>query len=129
LSGSCRALGYEILSTGGTHRELHKAGVKVTSVSEITDFPECLDGRVKTLHPKIHAGILAIRDNSEHMKQLEELGIDPIDMVVVNLYPFKATISRPDRKAGGRHRKHRYRRADGAARGVQELAGYSGGVR
>ncbi len=93
-----QGLGYEILSTGGTHRALHQAGINVTSVSEITDFPECLDGRVKTLHPKIHAGILAIRDNPDHMRQLEELGIDTIDMVVVNLYPFKATISQPDVK-------------------------------
>ncbi len=89
-------LGFEILSTGGTQRELENAGLAVTNVSDITGFPECLDGRVKTLHPKIHAGILAMRGNKEHMKQLGELGVDTIDVVAVNLYPFKQTISKPD---------------------------------
>lgn len=86
------SLGFEIVSTGGTKRALAEAGVAVTSVSEITGFPECLDGRVKTLHPKIHAGILAMRANEEHMKQLTELGVDTIDVVAINLYPFKQTI-------------------------------------
>ena len=86
--------GFELLSTGGTKRALTEAGVPVTGVSEITGFPECLDGRVKTLHPKIHAGILAMRSNPEHMNQLKELGIEPIDIVVVNLYPFKQTIAK-----------------------------------
>ena len=85
-------LGFEIVSTGGTKRALSEAGIAVTGVSEITGFPECLDGRVKTLHPKIHAGILAMRDNDEHMKQLSELGVDTIDVVAINLYPFKQTI-------------------------------------
>lgn len=85
-------LGIGIISTGGTAELLQKNGIKVTGISEITGFPECLDGRVKTLHPKVHAGLLAMRDNPEHMKQLSELGIEPIDMVVVNLYPFKQTI-------------------------------------
>ena len=89
-------LGFEILSTGGTQRELEKNNIAVTNVSEITGFPECLDGRVKTLHPKIHAGILAMRSNPEHMEQLAKLGVDTIDVVAVNLYPFKATISKPD---------------------------------
>jgi phosphoribosylaminoimidazolecarboxamide formyltransferase/IMP cyclohydrolase len=71
---------------------LSENGVQVTGVSDITGFPECLDGRVKTLHPKIHAGILAVRDNPEHMEQIEKLGISPIDIVVINLYPFKATV-------------------------------------
>jgi phosphoribosylaminoimidazolecarboxamide formyltransferase / IMP cyclohydrolase len=84
--------GVEIVSTGGTAKALSNAGIKVVNVSEITGFPECLDGRVKTLHPKVHGGLLAIRNNPEHMKQIEELGIDPIDMVVINLYPFKQTI-------------------------------------
>jgi len=88
--------GVEIISTGGTAAILQKAGIPVTSVSDITGFPECLDGRVKTLDPHIHAGILAMRDNSEHMDQLESLGIKPIDMVVINLYPFRQTISKPD---------------------------------
>lgn len=87
-------LGYEVISTGGTQKELEGAGIKVINVSDITGFPECLDGRVKTLHPKIHAGILAMRENEEHMKQLEELGVDTIDIVAVNLYPFKQTIAK-----------------------------------
>ena len=87
-------LGFEIISTGGTARTLQEAGVEVIGVSDITGFPECLDGRVKTLHPKIHAGILAMRDNAEHMKQLCELGVDTIDVVAINLYPFKQTIQR-----------------------------------
>lgn len=89
-------LGYEILSTGGTQRALEEAGIPVTNVSDITGFPECLDGRVKTLHPKIHAGILAMRSNEKHMAQLKELGVETIDIVAVNLYPFKQTISKPD---------------------------------
>jgi len=86
------SLGWEIISTGGTYNALEKAGIQVTGISEVTGFPECLDGRVKTLHPSIHAGVLAIRDNKEHMQQLKDLNIDTIDMVVVNLYPFKQTI-------------------------------------
>ncbi|MDW5298952.1 MAG: bifunctional phosphoribosylaminoimidazolecarboxamide formyltransferase/IMP cyclohydrolase [Sedimentibacter sp.] len=89
-------LGVEIISTGGTHKTLENAGVKVIGISEVTGFPECLDGRVKTLHPKIHAGLLAIRSNPEHMKQLADLNIDTIDIVVVNLYPFKQTILKDD---------------------------------
>ena len=85
-------LGVEIISTGGTAKQLKEAGVNVIGISEVTGFPECLDGRVKTLHPNIHAGLLAMRSNEEHMKQLEELNVTPIDIVVVNLYPFKATI-------------------------------------
>ncbi len=82
----------EIISTGGTEKMLKKAGLDVKNISEVTEFPECLDGRVKTLHPKVHGGILAIRSNPEHQKQLEELEIETIDMVVVNLYPFKETL-------------------------------------
>ncbi len=88
------ALGFEILSTGGTQKTLEDEGLKVVNVSEITGFPECLDGRVKTLHPKIHAGILAMRANKEHMSQLDKLDVDLIDVVAVNLYPFKETISK-----------------------------------
>ena len=84
--------GVEIISTGGTAKTLSEAGLKVINISDITGFPECLDGRVKTLHPKVHGGLLAIRDNKEHMKQIKELGIEPIDMVIINLYPFKKTI-------------------------------------
>jgi len=86
------SLGVEIISTGGTYKLLNESGVKVTEVSEVTGFPEMLDGRVKTLHPNIHAGILARRDKPEHMKALNDKGIKPIDMVVVNLYPFKQTV-------------------------------------
>ncbi len=88
-------LGFELLSTGGTQRALEEAGIQVTNVSEITGFPECLDGRVKTLHPNIHAGILAMRSNRQHMEQVETLGVGLIDIVAVNLYPFKQTISKP----------------------------------
>ena len=85
-------LGVEIISTGGTYNTLKNEGLDVIGISEVTGFPECLDGRVKTLHPAIHAGILNIRDNEEHQKQMQELGLSSIDLVVVNLYPFKQTI-------------------------------------
>lgn len=87
--------GYEIISTGGTAVILKNAGIDVIGISDITGFPECLDGRVKTLHPNVHAGLLAMRSNPEHMAQLEKLNINTIDMVVVNLYPFKQTIMKP----------------------------------
>ena len=90
------SLGVEIISTGGTYHKLTEAGVKAMEISELTGFPECLDGRVKTLHPVVHAGILAMRSNESHMKQLADLNIETIDMVVVNLYPFKATILKDD---------------------------------
>ncbi len=90
------ALDFEIVSTGGTKKALEAGGVTVTGVEDVTGFPEMLDGRVKTLHPKIHAGLLAKRDNSDHMKQLKDAGITPIDLVAVNLYPFKETIEKPE---------------------------------
>jgi phosphoribosylaminoimidazolecarboxamide formyltransferase/IMP cyclohydrolase len=89
-------LGIEIISTGGTANALKEAGIKVTAVSDVTGFPEILDGRVKTLHPKIHGGLLAVRNNEKHMSQLEQYQIKPIDIVVINLYPFKKTIDKPD---------------------------------
>ncbi len=89
-------LGIEIVSTGGTAKALEQAGVPVTLVEHVASFPEMLDGRVKTLHPAIHAAILADRDNPDHMRQLEAAGIKPIDMVVVNLYPFEATVADPN---------------------------------
>lgn len=89
-------LGYEIISTGGTAKTLKKAGIPVIGISEITGFPECLDGRVKTLHPKVHAGLLALRGNPDHMAQLEQLEVNTIDVVAVNLYPFKETIAKPN---------------------------------
>ncbi|MDX1376022.1 MAG: bifunctional phosphoribosylaminoimidazolecarboxamide formyltransferase/IMP cyclohydrolase [Burkholderiales bacterium] len=89
-------LGITILSTGGTATLLEKEGVAVTEVSAVTGFPEMLDGRVKTLHPKIHGGLLARRDLPAHMAALREAGIEPIDLVVVNLYPFQATVADPE---------------------------------
>lgn len=89
-------LGYEIISTGGTLKHLREQNIPVIPIDEITGFPECLDGRVKTLHPRVHAGILAIRSNSEHMRCLEEMNINTIDIVAVNLYPFKQTVLKPD---------------------------------
>jgi phosphoribosylaminoimidazolecarboxamide formyltransferase/IMP cyclohydrolase len=89
-----REFGVEILSTGGTAGALREAGIEVRDVSDATGFPEMLDGRVKTLHPHIHGGLLAVRDNAAHMAALAEHGIEPIDMVVINLYPFKQTIAR-----------------------------------
>ncbi|MBK3332515.1 bifunctional phosphoribosylaminoimidazolecarboxamide formyltransferase/IMP cyclohydrolase [Persephonella atlantica] len=85
-------LGYEIVSSSGTAKVLRENGISVIEVSEITGFPEIMGGRVKTLHPKIHGGLLAVRDNPEYMKQLEELGIVPIDIVAINLYPFEETV-------------------------------------
>jgi phosphoribosylaminoimidazolecarboxamide formyltransferase/IMP cyclohydrolase len=95
FAGALAALGAEIISTGGTAKTLGDGGVRVTGVSGITGFPECLDGRVKTLHPSVHGGILAVRGNDAHMRQLSELGIGTIDLVAVNLYPFGETVSRP----------------------------------
>ncbi len=86
--------GIEIISTGGTMKAIRAAGVPVTYVSDVTGFPEIMDGRVKTLNPKIHGGILAVRDSPEHIKQMQENNIQPIDLVAVNLYPFKATIKK-----------------------------------
>lgn len=88
-------LGIEILSTGGTAKLLRDGGVKVKDVSEFTGFPEMLDGRVKTLHPKVHGGLLGRRNNPEHVKQMKQYGIEPIDLVVVNLYPFEQTVAKP----------------------------------
>ena len=93
---SLAALGITILSTGGTAKLLEKSGIAVTQVSSHTGFPEMLDGRVKTLHPKIHGGILARRESREHMTAIREAGIEPIDLVVVNLYPFRTTVADPD---------------------------------
>ena len=88
------ALGVEIISTGGTASLFRQNSIAVKDVSEITGFPEMMDGRVKTLHPKVHGGILALRDQPEHLTQMRDHGILPIDLVVVNLYPFEATVAR-----------------------------------
>lgn len=92
---SLDSMGWEIISTGGTSTKLKEEGIKVQDISDLTKFPECFDGRVKTLHPNVEGGILAIRDNENHQKQMAELGIEPIDIVVCNLYPFKQTILKP----------------------------------
>jgi phosphoribosylaminoimidazolecarboxamide formyltransferase / IMP cyclohydrolase len=86
--------GVELVSTGGTAKAIAAAGLKVKDVSELTGFPEMMDGRVKTLHPKVHGGLLAIRDNKEHAAAMQSHGITPIDLLVVNLYPFEATVDR-----------------------------------
>src|SRR5258707_3983781 len=84
--------GIELVSTGGTSKAIAAAGLQVRDVSELTGFPEMMDGRVKTLHPKVHGGLLAIRDNKEHADAMQAHGIAPIDLLVVNLYPFEATV-------------------------------------
>ena len=89
------AAGYELISTGGTSKALRDAGLKVADISDVTGFPEMLDGRVKTLHPKVHGGLLFLRDNEEHRQQAQAHQIEAIDLVVVNLYPFEQTISKP----------------------------------
>ena len=86
--------GVELVSTGGTAKAIAAAGLKVTDVSDLTGFPEMMDGRVKTLHPKVHGGLLAIRDNKEHADAMKAHGIAPIDLLVVNLYPFEATVDK-----------------------------------
>lgn len=88
--------GFEIISTGGTKKALMDAGIEVMGVSDVTDFPEMLDGRVKTLHPLIHGGLLSVRDNEEHIKNCKDNGIEYIDLVCVNLYPFKETVAKPN---------------------------------
>ncbi|HLA95661.1 MAG TPA: bifunctional phosphoribosylaminoimidazolecarboxamide formyltransferase/IMP cyclohydrolase [Pyrinomonadaceae bacterium] len=88
--------GVEIISTGGTAKSLRESGITVTEVADVTGFPEMMDGRVKTLHPKIHGAFLALRDNSDHVASMSEHGIEPIDLVVINLYPFEQTIAKDD---------------------------------
>jgi len=96
FAGKLAEMGWEIISTSGTMKMLKEAGLKVTSVSDVTGFPEICDGRVKTLHPKIHGALLARRDIPDHMRQLKDNGIETIDLVCVNLYPFCETIAKPD---------------------------------
>ena len=84
----------QVLSTGGTARVLREGGITVTDISEYTGFPEMLDGRVKTLHPKVHGGILGIRDNPEHVKMMKQHGIENIDLLVINLYQFEKTVAK-----------------------------------
>jgi len=91
-----KELGVEVFSTGGTRKSLEAAGIKVHGISELTGFPEILDGRVKTLHPAVHGGILARRDLPQHLSEITQNRIEPIDMVVVNLYPFVETVSKAE---------------------------------
>jgi len=86
--------GIELVSTGGTAKAIADAGLKVRDVSDLTGFPEMMDGRVKTLHPKVHGGLLAIRDDAAHAQSMKDHGIAPIDLLVVNLYPFEATVAK-----------------------------------
>src|SRR6267378_6898254 len=96
FGSALQRFGFEILSTGGTARLLREAGIRVTEIGDYTGFPEMLDGRVKTLHPKVYAGILARRDLPAHLEAMAKAGIPTIDLVAVNLYPFVETISRAD---------------------------------
>jgi len=91
-----RELGVEILSTGGTAKKMRESGIEVMDVSEFTGFPEMLDGRVKTLHPKVHGGILAQKTNPDHLSQMAKHGLKPIDLIAVNLYAFGKTVAKPD---------------------------------
>src|SRR5512136_2252250 len=95
LAQTLAAAGVELLSTGGTAKALREASLQVTDLSAYTGFPEMLDGRVKTLHPKIHGGLLYLRGNPRHEAAVREHGIEPIDLVVVNLYPFEQTVAKP----------------------------------
>ncbi|MFM7026069.1 MAG: bifunctional phosphoribosylaminoimidazolecarboxamide formyltransferase/IMP cyclohydrolase, partial [Limnohabitans sp.] len=95
LAQQLHALGVGLISTGGTAKLLADKGLPVTEVAEVTGFPEMLDGRVKTLHPKVHGGLLARRDTPEHMAALKAHHIDTIDLLIVNLYPFEATVAKP----------------------------------
>jgi phosphoribosylaminoimidazolecarboxamide formyltransferase/IMP cyclohydrolase len=94
LGKALAASGVELVSTGGTAKALRDAGLSVLDVSELTGFPEMMDGRVKTLHPKVHGGLLAVRDNPEHAQAMADHAIGAIDLVVVNLYPFEATVAK-----------------------------------
>src|SRR5512140_3184142 len=96
LAQTLAAAGVELISTGGTAKALREVGLKVTDLSAYTGYPEMLDGRVKTLHPKVHGGLLYIRGNESHEGAVRAHGIQPIDLVVVNLYPFEQTVARPN---------------------------------
>ena len=94
LATDLAAMGVELVSTGGTAKAIRDAGLPVKDISELTGFPEMMDGRVKTLHPLVHGGLLAVRDNAEHVAAMQAHGIGAIDLLVVNLYPFEATVAR-----------------------------------
>ena len=113
--------GYRLVSTGGTFAELQAAGLEVRQVSQVTGSPEILDGRVKTLHPAIHGGLLARRSEGGHMEQIAEHRITPVDVVVNNLYPFTDIGERERSDAGRRAGEYRYRRSGDDSSGRQEL--------
>lgn len=94
MAGALNEMDVEILSTGGTAMVIREGGVPVTDISDYTDFPEMMDGRVKTLHPKVHGGLLGLRDNPDHVKVMKENGIENIDLVIVNLYQFENTVAK-----------------------------------
>src|SRR5437016_6964110 len=96
LAQTLAVAGIELISTGGTAKALRDAGLKVTDLSAYTGFPEMLDGRVKTLHPKVHGGLLFVRGKESHEAAIRNAGVLPIDLVVVNLYPFEQTVAKPD---------------------------------
>ena len=121
LAQALHAQGVKLLSTGGTAKLLADKGLPVTEVAEMTGFPEMLDGRVKTLHPRVHGGLLARRDFPTHMAALAEHHINTIDFLVVNLYPFEATVAKTRLHAGRRDREHRHRRPRHGTQRGQEL--------
>ncbi len=100
LARALSALGVELISTGGTAGMLRSAGLAVRDVSEVTGFPEMMDGRVKTLHPMVHGGLLALRDDDEHLLAMAAHGIEPIDLLIVNLYPFEDCVGWPCLEGG-----------------------------
>ena len=114
------AAGVEIYASGGSRKHLEQAGIPVREVAAYTGFPEMMDGRIKTLHPKIHGGILCRRDRPDDMAAIAEQGIVPFELVVVNLYPFQETVARAGRYARRSDREHRHRRADADPRRGQE---------
>ncbi|MBL4700754.1 MAG: IMP cyclohydrolase [Phycisphaeraceae bacterium] len=93
---SLAKFGVQLISTGGTAKALTQAGLEVTPIDEVTGFPEMMDGRLKTLHPRVHGGLLGLRDNDSHVASMKERGIEPIDLVCVNLYPFERTVAQED---------------------------------
>ena len=131
IAAFARALerqGVDIISTGGTADLLRKEKIPVRDISSFTAFPEVLEGRVKTLHPRVHGGLLYKRGNEKHETEARECGFEPIDLVVVNLYPFEATIAKPDVTLGGSDREHRHRRpVDDSQRGKKLRISHRGG--
>ena len=119
LARALRSFGVDFLSTGGTAAALSDAGFAVVDVAQITGFPEMMDGRLKTLHPRVHGGLLAIRSEPAHQAAMIANDIAPIDLLVVNLYPFEATLKR-DASFDGQDREHRYRRPGDDPRRGQE---------